>query len=78
LFQSLSTSLRAEQGWGFPSCECTRAGGAVLVRERPKNGFKVRGAKMLAADVLTEEDIMGIKWKLIRLGSRGSSHVLRI
>jgi hypothetical protein len=33
---------------------------------------------MLAADVLTEEDIMGIKWKLIRLGSRGSSHVLRI
>ncbi len=35
--------------------------------------LKIKGAKMLVADALTEEDILGIRRKLIVLGSRGSS-----
>jgi aromatic ring hydroxylase len=33
----------------------------LTVREKPQKGIKVKGAKMLAADVPTEEDILGIK-----------------
>jgi hypothetical protein len=40
--------------------------------EEAQKGLKVKGIKMLAADMLTE-DILGIMRQLILLGSKGSS-----
>jgi hypothetical protein len=41
-------------------------------------GLMVKGAKMLAADSLMEEDFLGVKRKLTTLGSRGSNQVPRV
>ncbi len=62
---------------GFPSSKCTRAAELYLLKEVQK-GLKVKGAQMLSTDVRTEEDVLGTKWKLIVLGSRGSNEVLKI
>jgi hypothetical protein len=37
--------------------------------------MKISGVKMLAMDVVTEEDINGIKRKLIVIGSRGRNQI---
>jgi hypothetical protein len=37
--------------------------------------MKISGAKMLAMDVVTEEDINGVKRKLIMFGSRGRNQI---
>jgi hypothetical protein len=37
--------------------------------------MKISGAKMLAMDVVTEEDINGVKRKLIIIGSRGRNQI---
>jgi hypothetical protein len=46
--------------------------------EKAQKGLKVKGAKMLAADVLTKEYILGVKRKLVTLGSRGSNQIPKI
>jgi hypothetical protein len=54
---------------GYPSAECLRSAELYLL-EQAQKGMKIPGAKMLAMDVATEEDINGIKRKLIVIGSR--------
>ncbi len=43
----------------------------LYLLENVQKGLRVKGAKVLAADMLTEEDILGIRRKFIILGSRG-------
>jgi hypothetical protein len=51
---------------------CIRATVLYLL-ENVQKGLGVKGAKVLAADMLTEEDILGIRRKFIILGSRGKA-----
>jgi hypothetical protein len=45
----------------------------LSVLEKPQKGLKVKGAKMLAADVPTEEDILGIKAHRARIEGNQSN-----
>ncbi len=46
--------------------------------ERAQKGLMVKGAKIFVVDIFTEEDNLGIKHKLVSLGSGGSNRVPRI
>jgi hypothetical protein len=59
---------------GYPSAECLRSAELFLL-ERAQKGMKIPGAKMLAMDTVTEEDINGVKRKLIVSGSRGRNQI---
>jgi hypothetical protein len=48
---------------------------ALYLLEEAQKGLKVKGARMLAAAVLTEEDVLGIKQKLMVLDSIGSNQM---
>ncbi len=50
----------------------------LYLLENAQKGLKVQGAMMLAADVLTKEYILGVKRKLVTLGSRGSDQIPKI
>jgi hypothetical protein len=54
---------------GYQSIKCRRAGELYLL-EMAQKGMKVAKVKMLAADVQTEEDMLGKRRKLISVGSR--------
>jgi hypothetical protein len=58
----------------YPSAECLRSAELYLL-ERAQKGMKISGAKMLAMDVVTEEDINGVKRRLIVIGSRGRNQI---
>jgi hypothetical protein len=57
--------------------ECREAAEVYLL-ENHKKGLRVKRVKILAIDVLSEEDVLGIKFNLIILGSRGSSQIPKI
>ncbi len=59
---------------GYPSAECLRSAELYLL-EQAQKGMKISGAKMLAMDVVTEEDINGVLRKLIVIGSRGRNQI---
>ncbi len=59
---------------GYPSLECLRSAELYLL-EQAQRGMKISGAKMLAMDVVTEEDINVVKRKLIVIGSRGKNQI---
>ncbi len=59
---------------GYPSLECLRSAELYLL-EQAQKGMRISGAKMLAMDVVTEEDINGVKRKLIVIGSRGKNQI---
>jgi hypothetical protein len=65
---------RGERTIGYPSAKCLRPAELYLL-ERAQKGMKILGAKMLAMDVVTEEDINGVKRKLIVIGSRGRNQI---
>jgi hypothetical protein len=50
---------------GYPSIECQRR--EDVPAGIAQKGMKVAGAKMLAADILTEEDLLGRRRKLITI-----------
>jgi hypothetical protein len=62
---------------GYPSAECQRAGELYLL-ELAQKGMGISGAKMLATDVLTEEDVLGQKRKLITVGSWAVNQVMHV
>jgi hypothetical protein len=62
---------------GYPYIECWQAGELYLL-ELVQKGMKVAGAKMLAADVLTEEDILVKRCKLITIGSRAANQIEQV
>ncbi len=43
-----------------------------------KKGMKISGARMLATDVVTEEDMIGKRRKLIVIGSRGRNQIAEV
>jgi hypothetical protein len=59
---------------GYPSLECLRSAELYLL-EQAQRGMKISEAKMLAMDVVTEEDINGVKRKLIVIGSREKNQI---
>jgi hypothetical protein len=59
---------------GCPSVEWLRSAELFLL-ERAQKGMKIPGAKMMATDTITEEDINRVKRKLIVIGSRGRNQI---
>ncbi len=47
----------------------------MYLLELAQKGMGISGAKMLAMDVLTEEDVLGQKRKLITVGSRAANQI---
>jgi hypothetical protein len=68
---------KGEHVIGYPSAECLRSAELYLL-ERAQKGMKISGAKMLATDVVTEEDVNGDKRKLIVIGSRGRNQIKEV
>jgi hypothetical protein len=59
---------------GYPSLECRRAGELYLL-ESAQKGMKTSEARMLATDMVIEDDIIEIRRKLIMIGSRGRNQI---
>jgi hypothetical protein len=59
---------------GYPSAECLRSAELFLL-EQAQKGMKIPGAKMLTVDTVTEEDINGVKRKLIVIRTRGRNQI---
>ncbi len=57
-----------------PLLECLRLAELYLL-EQAQKGMKISGAKMLAMDVVSEENVNGVKRKLIVIGSRGKNQI---
>jgi hypothetical protein len=68
------TSLSGKRVIGYPSAECLRSAELFLI-EQAQKGMKIPGAKQLATDTVTEEDVNGMKRKLIVIGSRGRNQI---
>jgi hypothetical protein len=68
------THLSVGRVIGYPSAECLRSAELFLLKQA-KKGMKIPGAKMLTVDTVTEEDMSGIKRKLIVIGSRGRNQI---
>ncbi len=62
---------------GYPSIECRRAGELYLL-ELVQKGMKISGERLLATDVVTEEDVIGKRRKLIMIGSRGRNQIAEV
>jgi hypothetical protein len=58
----------------YPLAECRRAGELYLL-ELAQKGMGISGAKMLATNIVTEEDMLGQKRKLIMIGSRALNQI---
>jgi hypothetical protein len=59
---------------GYPSAEFRRAGELYLL-ELAQKGMGISAAKMLATNVVTEEDVLGQRRKLITVGSRAKNQI---
>jgi hypothetical protein len=59
---------------GYPSAECLRSAELFLL-EQAQKGMKIPRAKMLTVDTVTEEDINGVKRKLIVIRTRGRNQI---
>ncbi len=68
------THLSGGRVIGYPSAECLRSAELFLL-EQAQKGMKIPGAKMLTVDTVREEDMNGIKRKLIVIGSRGRNQI---
>ncbi len=68
------TSLPEGRVIGYPSAECLRSV-ELFMLEQAQKGMRIPGAKQLTIDTVTEEDINGVKRKLIVIGSRGRNQI---
>jgi hypothetical protein len=59
---------------GYLSAKCLRSAELFLL-EQAQKGMTIPGAKQLIVDTVTEEDINGVKRKLIVIGSRGRNQI---
>ncbi len=59
---------------GYPSIQCLRAAELFLL-ERALKGMKTSRTKSLNVDTVTEEDVIGVKRKLIVIGTRGRNRL---
>jgi hypothetical protein len=58
----------------YPLAECLRSAELFLL-EQAQKGMKIPGAKQLATDTVTEEDINRVKRKMVVIGSRGRNQI---
>ncbi len=68
------TSLSGGRVIGYPSAECLKSAELFLL-EQAQKGMKIPGAKQLIVDTVTEEDVNGVKRKLIVIGSWGRNQI---
>jgi hypothetical protein len=69
-----STQLPSGKVIGYQSIQCLRAAELFLL-ERAQKGMKTLRTKSLNVDTVTEEDIIGVKRKLIVIGTRGRNQI---
>jgi hypothetical protein len=59
---------------GYPSIQCLRSAKLFLL-ECAQRGMKTSRTKSLNVDTVTEEDVIGVKRKLIVIGTRGRNQI---
>jgi hypothetical protein len=70
----INSNGEGQRKLGYLSLECQRAAELYLL-ERAQKGMKVSGTRMLAMDVVTEEDVNRRRRKLIVVSSRGRNQI---
>jgi hypothetical protein len=68
------TQLPNGKVFGYPSIQCLRAAELFLL-EKAQRGLKTSRMRSLNVDAATEEDVIGIKRKLVVIGSRGRNQI---
>jgi hypothetical protein len=68
------TQLPNGKVFGYPSIQCLRAAELFLL-EKAQKGLKTSRMRSLNLDTATEEDVIGIKRKLVVIGSRGRNQI---
>jgi hypothetical protein len=68
------TQLPSGKVFGCPSIQCLRAAELFLLEEAQK-GLKTSRMKSLNVDTATEEDVIGVKRKLVVIGSQGRNQI---
>jgi hypothetical protein len=68
------TQLPNGRVFGYPSIQCLRAAELFLL-EKAQKGLKTSRMRSLNVDTATEEDVIGIKRKLVVIGSRGINQI---
>ncbi len=69
-----SAQLPNGKVFGYPSIQCLRAAELFLL-ESAQKGTKTSRIKSLNMDTITEEDVIGVKRKLIVIGTRGRNQI---
>ncbi len=68
------TQLPSGKVFGYPSIQCLRAAELFLL-EKAQKGLKTSRMKSLNVDTATEEDVIGVKRKLVVIGLRGRNQI---
>jgi hypothetical protein len=68
------TRLSSGQVIGYPSAQCLRSAELFLL-EQAQKGMKFPRARTLTVDTTVEEDVNGIRRKLIVIGTRGRNQI---
>jgi hypothetical protein len=68
------TQLPSGKVFRYPSIQCLRAAELFLL-EKAQKGLRTSRMKSLNVDSVTEEDVNGIKRKLVVIGSRGRNQI---
>ncbi len=68
------TQLPNSKVFGYPSIQCLRAAELFLL-EKAQRGLKTSRMRSLNVDTATEKDVIGIKRKLVVIGSRGRNQI---
>jgi hypothetical protein len=68
------TQLPSGKVFGYPSIQCLRAAELFLLKKAQK-GLKTSSMKSLNVDTAIEEDVIGVKRKLVVIGSRGRNQI---
>jgi hypothetical protein len=68
------TQLPSGKVFGYPSIQGLRAAELFLL-EKAQKGLKTSRMKSLNVDTATEEDVLGVKRRLLVIGSRGRNQI---
>jgi hypothetical protein len=68
------TQLPSGKVFGYPSIQCLRAAELFLL-EKAQKGLKTSKMRSLNVDTATEEDVIGVKRKLVVISSRGRNQI---
>jgi hypothetical protein len=68
------TQLPSSKVFGYPSIQCLRAAELFLL-EKAQKDLKTSRMRSLNMDTATEEDVIGVRRKLVVIGSRGRNQI---